>query len=41
VGSRLCNDACVLFECGRLGVLDGVIMSVFSSSVVDCGFSIV
>jgi hypothetical protein len=21
VGSRLCNDACVLFECGRLGVL--------------------
>jgi hypothetical protein len=28
--SRWCNDECVLIECGRLWVLDGVIMSVFS-----------
>jgi hypothetical protein len=39
VGSRWCNDECVLLECSRLWVLDGVMMSVFSSSVVDCGFS--
>jgi hypothetical protein len=37
VGSRWCNDECVLLECGRLWVLDGVMMSVFSSNVVDCG----
>jgi hypothetical protein len=35
VGSQWCNDECVLLECGRLWVLDGVMMSVFSSSVVD------
>jgi hypothetical protein len=41
VGSRWCNDECVLLECGRLWVIDGVMMSVFSSSVVDCGFAMV
>jgi hypothetical protein len=41
VGSRWRNDECVLLDCDRLGVLDGVMMSVFSSGVVDCGFSMV
>jgi hypothetical protein len=30
VGSRWCNDECVLLGCSRLWVLDGVMMSVFS-----------
>ena len=37
MGSRWCNDEYVLLECSRLWVLDGVMMSVFSSSVVDLG----
>jgi hypothetical protein len=37
VGSRWCDDECVLLECGRLLFLDGVMMSVFSLSVVDLG----
>jgi hypothetical protein len=36
-----CKDESVRLGCGRLWVLDGVVMRVFSSSVVDCGFSMV
>jgi hypothetical protein len=39
VGSRWCNDECVLLECDKLWVLDGVMMSVFSLSIVDYGLS--
>jgi hypothetical protein len=36
-----CNDECVLLECNTLWIPGDVMMSVFSSSVVDCGFSMV
>ena len=37
MGSQWCNDESVLLVCDRLEVLDGVMMNVFSLSVVDLG----